>query len=210
MPYAFSTTSGSPARSAALSTSRRRDTTPSRGSPAIAIAPAARGDTRRCADDRRHRKKSDTSGRPRHDYGVGVHSCRLGRRRFQRRSHPSRHRGSRRLFGRRRSAASGHLNLPTPHHHTDMSVTDTNPPQTDRPARPTRLEIEDKSHRHIGHEGARPGGETHFAVTVRCQLPPFYRSEPRSPAAARLSGVGRRACDPYSRAVADDPRAGRG
>ncbi len=23
-----------------------------------------------------------------------------------------------------------------------------------------------KSHRHIGHQGARPGGETHFAVTV--------------------------------------------
>jgi BolA family transcriptional regulator, general stress-responsive regulator len=31
---------------------------------------------------------------------------------------------------------------------------------------PTRLEIEDQSHRHIGHEGARPGGETHFAVTI--------------------------------------------
>jgi BolA protein len=31
---------------------------------------------------------------------------------------------------------------------------------------PIRLEVEDESHRHIGHEGARPGGETHFAVTV--------------------------------------------
>jgi len=31
---------------------------------------------------------------------------------------------------------------------------------------PTRLEIEDESHRHAGHEGARPGGETHFAVTI--------------------------------------------
>jgi len=31
---------------------------------------------------------------------------------------------------------------------------------------PTRLEIEDESHRHIGHEGARPGGETHFSVTI--------------------------------------------
>jgi len=31
---------------------------------------------------------------------------------------------------------------------------------------PTRLEVEDQSHRHIGHEGARPGGETHFAVTI--------------------------------------------
>jgi BolA family transcriptional regulator, general stress-responsive regulator len=31
---------------------------------------------------------------------------------------------------------------------------------------PVRIEVEDESHRHIGHEGARPGGETHFAVTV--------------------------------------------
>jgi BolA protein len=31
---------------------------------------------------------------------------------------------------------------------------------------PTRLEVEDQSHRHVGHEGARPGGETHFAVTI--------------------------------------------
>ena len=33
---------------------------------------------------------------------------------------------------------------------------------------PTRLEVEDQSHLHIGHEGARPGGETHFAVTIVC------------------------------------------
>ena len=31
---------------------------------------------------------------------------------------------------------------------------------------PTRLEVEDESHRHAGHEGARPEGETHFAVTI--------------------------------------------
>jgi BolA protein len=31
---------------------------------------------------------------------------------------------------------------------------------------PSRLEVEDQSHLHIGHEGARPGGETHFAVTI--------------------------------------------
>jgi BolA protein len=31
---------------------------------------------------------------------------------------------------------------------------------------PTRLVIDDESHRHIGHEGAKPGGETHFAVTI--------------------------------------------
>ena len=36
---------------------------------------------------------------------------------------------------------------------------------TDRFA-PIRLEIIDESHRHAGHEGARPEGETHFAVTI--------------------------------------------
>ncbi|MBW8814172.1 MAG: BolA family transcriptional regulator [Caulobacterales bacterium] len=31
---------------------------------------------------------------------------------------------------------------------------------------PTRLEIEDDSSRHAGHAGARPGGESHFSVTI--------------------------------------------
>ncbi|MBM3732202.1 MAG: BolA family transcriptional regulator [Acidimicrobiia bacterium] len=31
---------------------------------------------------------------------------------------------------------------------------------------PVRLEIEDESHRHAGHAGARPEGETHFRLTV--------------------------------------------
>ena len=31
---------------------------------------------------------------------------------------------------------------------------------------PTRLVIVDESHRHAGHQGARPEGETHFAVTI--------------------------------------------
>jgi BolA family transcriptional regulator, general stress-responsive regulator len=31
---------------------------------------------------------------------------------------------------------------------------------------PTRLTVVDESHRHAGHAGARPGGETHFAVTI--------------------------------------------
>jgi BolA protein len=31
---------------------------------------------------------------------------------------------------------------------------------------PTRLEIEDDSARHEGHSGARPGGESHFNVTI--------------------------------------------
>jgi BolA protein len=36
---------------------------------------------------------------------------------------------------------------------------------TDRFA-PTRLVILDESYRHAGHAGARPEGETHFAVTI--------------------------------------------
>ena len=31
---------------------------------------------------------------------------------------------------------------------------------------PARLDIVDASHLHVGHPGSRPGGETHFAVTI--------------------------------------------
>jgi BolA protein len=31
---------------------------------------------------------------------------------------------------------------------------------------PTRLDIIDDSHRHAGHAGAQPGGETHFTVVM--------------------------------------------
>lgn len=31
---------------------------------------------------------------------------------------------------------------------------------------PIRLHVEDDSHRHAGHAGARPGGETHFTVQM--------------------------------------------
>ena len=31
---------------------------------------------------------------------------------------------------------------------------------------PSRLVIVDESHRHAGHAGAHPDGETHFAVTI--------------------------------------------
>lgn len=31
---------------------------------------------------------------------------------------------------------------------------------------PERLEIEDESHRHAGHAGAAPGGETHYSLVV--------------------------------------------
>ena len=47
-----------------------------------------------------------------------------------------------------------------------MSVAETiRDKLTDRFA-PTRLVIVDESHRHAGHVGARPEGETHFAVTI--------------------------------------------
>lgn len=31
---------------------------------------------------------------------------------------------------------------------------------------PIALEVEDESHRHAGHAGARPGGETHFRIQM--------------------------------------------
>jgi BolA protein len=31
---------------------------------------------------------------------------------------------------------------------------------------PIRLVVVDESHRHAGHAGARPGGESHFAVAI--------------------------------------------
>jgi len=47
-----------------------------------------------------------------------------------------------------------------------MSVADTIRRKLTERFSPARLEVEDQSHLHVGHEGARPGGETHFAVTV--------------------------------------------
>ena len=35
--------------------------------------------------------------------------------------------------------------------------------------RPTRLEVVDDSARHHGHAGARPGGESHFNVTIEAE-----------------------------------------
>jgi BolA family transcriptional regulator, general stress-responsive regulator len=34
---------------------------------------------------------------------------------------------------------------------------------------PARLEVIDESHRHAGHAGARPGGETHYSVHIVSQ-----------------------------------------
>jgi BolA protein len=47
-----------------------------------------------------------------------------------------------------------------------MSVADTIRNKLSGRFVPTRLEIIDDSHRHAGHAGARPGGESHFTVTI--------------------------------------------
>ncbi len=48
----------------------------------------------------------------------------------------------------------------------NMSVADTIRRKLTERLAPVRLYIVDESHRHAGHAGARPDGETHFAVTV--------------------------------------------
>ena len=47
-----------------------------------------------------------------------------------------------------------------------MSVADTIRTKLTERLAPIRLDIVDESYRHAGHEGAQPGGETHFSVTI--------------------------------------------
>jgi len=47
-----------------------------------------------------------------------------------------------------------------------MSVAETIRQKLSDILNPTRLEVVDDSHKHVGHAGARPGGESHFSVTV--------------------------------------------
>jgi BolA protein len=47
-----------------------------------------------------------------------------------------------------------------------MSVADAIRDKLTARLAPSRLEILDESHRHAGHAGAHPGGESHFAVTI--------------------------------------------
>ncbi|MEJ0025587.1 MAG: BolA family protein [Rhizomicrobium sp.] len=35
---------------------------------------------------------------------------------------------------------------------------------------PAELVVEDDSHKHAGHSGARPGGETHYSVRIVAQV----------------------------------------
>ncbi len=47
-----------------------------------------------------------------------------------------------------------------------MSVADVIRQKLTERFAPVRLDIVDESQRHAGHAGARPEGETHFAVTI--------------------------------------------
>ena len=47
-----------------------------------------------------------------------------------------------------------------------LSVADTIRSKLGVALDPERLEITDESHRHVGHAGARPQGETHFRISV--------------------------------------------
>jgi BolA protein len=47
-----------------------------------------------------------------------------------------------------------------------MRVADRIRDKLTRALQPTRLAIQDESHRHAGHAGARPEGETHFQIEI--------------------------------------------
>ncbi|HUA54505.1 MAG TPA: BolA family protein [Candidatus Sulfotelmatobacter sp.] len=47
-----------------------------------------------------------------------------------------------------------------------MSVADSITTKLTAAFRPQRLQVIDESRHHAGHAGARPGGETHFAVVI--------------------------------------------
>jgi BolA protein len=47
-----------------------------------------------------------------------------------------------------------------------MSVADTIREKLNAAFAPAQLVVEDESAKHHGHAGARPGGETHFRVTI--------------------------------------------
>ena len=47
-----------------------------------------------------------------------------------------------------------------------MNVADRIRAKLERAFAPEKLVVTDESHLHAGHAGARPGGETHFAVEI--------------------------------------------
>jgi len=52
------------------------------------------------------------------------------------------------------------------HNISTMSTRDTIAEKLNRAFAPQRLEVVDESHRHEGHAGHRPGGETHFRLYI--------------------------------------------
>ena len=47
-----------------------------------------------------------------------------------------------------------------------MSVADAIKTKLEAAFQPEALEVKDESHLHAGHAGARPGGESHFRITL--------------------------------------------
>jgi len=47
-----------------------------------------------------------------------------------------------------------------------MPVADTIREKLQAAFAPSELDVEDDSHKHAGHAGARPGGQTHFSVRI--------------------------------------------
>ena len=47
-----------------------------------------------------------------------------------------------------------------------MSIRDSIENKITQALAPTALDITDDSQQHVGHAGARPGGESHFTVTI--------------------------------------------
>lgn len=47
-----------------------------------------------------------------------------------------------------------------------MSIAETIKQKLSKAFSPAVIEVDDDSHRHMGHAGARPGGESHFRVRL--------------------------------------------
>jgi BolA protein len=67
-----------------------------------------------------------------------------------------------------------------------MSVADRIRQKLSAALAPTRLAIHDDSHRHAGHAGSRPEGETHFRVEI---VSPIFAGESRVARQRRVYAV---------------------
>ncbi len=52
--------------------------------------------------------------------------------------------------------------------------------------KPVEIQVVDQSHLHAGHAGARPGGETHFMVTV---ISPLFEGKSRVECHRMINGL---------------------